>query len=82
MDYHPIGLRRVCFVESKDVSASVTAAYAHSQPFAEITIPASGTVLKAVGLGVVIAFFLAVGIVPGQHNVQIENENDTINGTI
>lgn len=32
MDYHPIGFRRVCFVESKDVSASVTAAYAHSQP--------------------------------------------------
>lgn len=33
-------------------------------PFAEITIPATGPVLKAVGLGVMVAFFLAVGLVP------------------
>lgn len=33
-------------------------------PFADITIPASGNVLKGVGLGVMVAFFLAVGLVP------------------
>jgi hypothetical protein len=42
------------------------------QPFAEITIPASGIVLKGVGLGLMLALFLAVGIVPnysGEINV-------------
>lgn len=71
MEYHPANFRRVCFVESQDVSASVTAAFVNEHPFAEITIPASGPVLKAVGLGVMIAFFMAVGIVPGAINEQL-----------
>lgn len=64
MEYYAPGFRRIGFVEIKDVSASVEAAFGNEHPFAEITIPASGNVLKAVGLGVMVAFFLAVGIVP------------------
>lgn len=72
MDHYAPGLRRVGFVERNDVSASVESALVNELPFAEITIPASGPVLKAVGLGVMVAFFLAVGIVPNvSNNVQI-----------
>lgn len=46
----------------------------NEHPFAEITIPASGNVLKSVGLGVMVAFFLAVGLVP--------NLSGEINGTV
>jgi len=58
------GLRRICFVESSDVSASVESAYRNELPFSEITIPANGPVLKAVSLGLMVAIFLALGIVP------------------
>jgi len=74
MEYSAPGFRRVCFVERNDVSASVVSALGNEHPFAEITIPASGNVLKAVGLGVMVAFFLAVGLVPnvsGAINVQL-----------
>lgn len=64
MEYYLPGFRRVCFVEINDVSASVESAFSEEVPFAEINIPASGHLLKAVGLGVMVAFFLAVGIVP------------------
>lgn len=74
MEYYAPGFRRVGFVERNDVSASVVSALGNELPFAEITIPASGHVLKAVGLGVMVAFFLAVGLVPnvsGSINVQL-----------
>jgi hypothetical protein len=64
MDYCAPDFSRVGFVERNDVSASVVSALENEPPFAEITIPASGHVLKAVGLGVMVAFFLAVGLVP------------------
>lgn len=34
-------------------------------PFTELQIPANGYMLKAVGLGVMIAIFVALGITPG-----------------
>ena len=74
MEYSAPGFRRVSFVERNDISASVVSALGNELPFAEITIPASGNVLKAVGLGVMVAFFLVVGLVPnvsGAINVQL-----------
>ena len=67
--YHAPGFHRVGFLERKDVSASVVSALENELPFAEITIPASGNVLTAVGLGVMVAFFLAVGLVPNHEDV-------------
>ena len=43
------------FVERNN-SASAVSAFWKEQPFAEITILASGPVLKAVGLGVMVTF--------------------------
>lgn len=42
----------------------MVSAFRNEHPFAEITIPSSGPVLNAIGLGVMVAFFLAVGLVP------------------
>ena len=47
-------------------------AFGNEQPFAEITIPSSGPVLKAVGLGVMVAFFLAVGLVPDVSGINVQ----------
>lgn len=74
MGYFAPGFRRIGFVERMDVSATVESAFGNEHPFAEITIPASGPLLKAVGLGVMIAFFLAVGLLPNTNsgiNIQI-----------
>lgn len=38
-------------------------------PFAEIEIPATGLVLKAVGLGVMVAFLLAIGLVSSREGI-------------
>lgn len=72
-NYNAPNFSRVGFVERNDVSvsASVMSAMENEHPFAEITIPASGNVLKAVGLGVMVAFFLAIGIVPNDSGVQL-----------
>lgn len=65
MDYHLPNFRKVSFVERQpDLTESVVSAFANESPFAEIEIPASGNVLKAVSLGLMLAFFLAVGLVP------------------
>lgn len=39
-------------------------AFANEVPFTNINIPANGPVLTAVGLGVMIAIFITLGIVP------------------
>lgn len=65
MEYYRPGFQKVSILEKSDiVSASVETAFKNEQPFADISVPASGPVLKAVCLGVMIAFFLAVGLVP------------------
>ncbi|XXG85515.1 hypothetical protein AAC387_Pa11g0577 [Persea americana] len=72
MDYYAPGYRRVGFVEGNDVSALVESAFGNEHPFTEITIPSSGPVLKAVGLGVMVAFFLAVGLVPDVSCINVQ----------
>lgn len=64
MNYNAPNFRKICFVEKYDTSESVMSAFENELPFAEITIPASGEVLKAVSLGMMVAIFLAVGLVP------------------
>lgn len=56
--------RKASFMEKNDISELVVSAINNEFPFAEIKIPANGPMLKAVGLGVMIAFFCAVGVVP------------------
>lgn len=63
------GFQKISFVETRDVSASVESALENEHPFAGITIPANGPVLKSVGLGLMVAIFLAVGIVPNLSSV-------------
>jgi hypothetical protein len=64
MHYYAPGFRRICLIERMDFSALIESTMENEHPFSEIKIPASGPVLKSVGLGLMIAFFLAVGIVP------------------
>lgn len=74
MDHYAPGFHRIGFVETNDVSASVESAMEKEHPFAEIKIPASGPMLKAASIGIMVAFFLAVGLVPnvsGSINVQL-----------
>lgn len=74
MEYIAPGFRRLCLVERNDVSALVESTMENELPFSGITIPASGPVLKSVSLGVMVAFFLAFGLVPNVSeaiNVQI-----------
>nr|GMD79487.1 Photosystem I PsaA/PsaB [Ipomoea batatas] len=58
--YDAPNFRKIHFLERNDISESVANAIGNEQPFAEIMIPASGNALKGVGLGVMVAFFLAV----------------------
>lgn len=69
MDYYAPGFRRIGFVERNDVSTSVEGAFVNEAPFADITIPAEGPALKAVSIGVMVAFFLTVGLVPNFSDV-------------
>lgn len=66
--------RRASFMEKNDISELVASAINNEFPFAEIKIPANGPMLKAVGLGVMIAFFCAIGIVP---NVKFPSNIDS-----
>lgn len=61
MGHYEPGFRRMGLLERTDVSASVESATNSVHPFSEIQIPASGPVIQAVGLGVMVAFFLANG---------------------
>lgn len=70
MEHQEPGFQKMSFVESTDVSALVELSLRDEKnPFAGITIPASGPVLKAVGLGLMVAIILAVEIVPDMSNV-------------
>lgn len=51
-------------VEQNDTSESVKSAFQNELPFAEINIPGNGEMLTAMSLGMMVAIFLAVGIVP------------------
>lgn len=64
MDYVAPGFRKISFLEKKDVCESVVSAFENEVPFAEIQIPRGGAIFTVVGLGVMVAFFLSVGLVP------------------
>lgn len=64
VDFASPSLRKKYFIEYSDVSATVESAFANEKPFTEISIPASGPVLTAVGLGIMLSFSLAAGLVP------------------
>lgn len=61
--YRPHGFQVVKFVQTSDVTQSVESAV-KEMPLGEFTIPARGPMLHAVGLGLMLAFALAAGIVP------------------
>ncbi|KAL0307399.1 UNVERIFIED_CONTAM: hypothetical protein Scaly_2983900 [Sesamum calycinum] len=60
--YTQPNLNKVNFIETVDVSDTVDSAFSKELPFTDISIPASCPALKAVGLGLMIAVFLSVGI--------------------
>lgn len=62
--YNNFLFRNISFVETKDLSGTVSSALDNEFPFTGINIPASGNVHTAAGLGLMLAFFLAVGILP------------------
>lgn len=55
---------KLCFLEKEDVTTAVEAAFEKEVPFAEISIPASGSLLKGVGLGLMLAFLIVLSQVP------------------
>jgi hypothetical protein len=57
------GFDKCRFVETQNVSRNV-GTLMQNPPFTELEIPANGYMLKAVGLGVMIAIFVALGITP------------------
>jgi hypothetical protein len=66
--YKPSFLKKLHFLERNDISESLSDAFGNEQPFAEITIPASGHALKSVSLGVMVSVFLSLGILPTSSN--------------
>lgn len=64
VDHHYDKFNKVCFLERKYLTGEVLSALDNEYPFTEINIPASSNVRVAVGLGVMVAVFLALGIVP------------------
>lgn len=59
------GFQKISFLETN--ADLVSHIIGNEHPFAEIMIPASGNALKSVSIGVIISFFIAVGIVPHAH---------------
>lgn len=62
-EYQAPGFHVVKFLETGDVTQPVNNAIS-DKPLCELTIPGSGPLLKAVGLGIMLSFVLATGIVP------------------
>lgn len=65
--YQPRFLRKMTFVQCHDVSNTVLSAFLNELPFSDVMISSDCTnpnVLKAVGLGVIVAFFLSTGLIP------------------
>lgn len=66
MDYTAPEFQSVGFTETMNIADQIRSAYSPAEgvrPFAEIEVPASGVVLQGVCLGIVIAFFMTVGII-------------------
>ncbi|KAL0391390.1 UNVERIFIED_CONTAM: hypothetical protein Slati_4569000 [Sesamum latifolium] len=63
LNYRPPGFQVAKFLETGDVSSPVESVV-NDSTLIELTIPASGPVLTAVGLGIMLSFSLAAGLVP------------------
>lgn len=55
---------KVCFLERKNLTGEVLSAFENDYPFKGIDLPANSNARVAVGLGIMVAVFLAMGIVP------------------
>ena len=63
MDYYVFGFCRVIFVERNDVLELVVFVFENDFFFVEIIILVSGNVIKVVGFGIMVGFFIVVGLV-------------------
>lgn len=64
--FQPSNFRKMTFVQSHDVTNQVLNALLNEKPFSDVMISSDCTnqnVLKAVGLGVIVAFFLSTGLI-------------------
>lgn len=64
MDRCNSSFKRMGFVETHDLSSEIESALANVPPLSSIKIPAGGSVLTAVGLGLMLGIFLSIGIIP------------------
>ncbi|OIT23717.1 hypothetical protein A4A49_51439 [Nicotiana attenuata] len=63
LQYRPQGFEVAKFIDYANLTQPVPHAISET-PLCELTIPASGPLLKAVGLGIMLSFALAAGLVP------------------
>jgi hypothetical protein len=64
MNHQEIGFKKMNFVETVDNTIPVLSTFNNDPTFANVTIPASGIVLKAVGLSILIGVFITLGVIP------------------
>lgn len=69
VDNHYDQFQKVCFIEKKYLTGDVLSAFENEFPFSDMNIPANNNVRVAVGLGVMVAVFLAMGIVPNVSSI-------------
>lgn len=56
--------QKACFIERTDLSDDVIKTIENEFPFSEMSLPATGNTRIAVGLGLMIAVFMALGLAP------------------
>lgn len=64
VNYELPPLQKLCFIEQKYIAGEVLSAFDNVYPFSEIPIPNNNEARVAIGLGIMVAVFLAMGIVP------------------
>lgn len=72
--FRPEYFKKLAFIEKNDPSIIVENTFEYVRPFADIQIPASGSVQCAVGLGIMIAFLIAVGTVPTEFSDHLSTQ--------
>lgn len=64
--YRPPGFQVIKFLETGSVAQPLNRAI-KEEPLCELTIPGGGPLLRAVGLGIMLSFVLAAGVVPSEN---------------
>ena len=64
VDYELPPLQKLCFIEKKYIAGEVLSAFDNVYPFKEIPIPNNYDARIPIGLGIMVAVFLAMGILP------------------